>query len=501
MSATGTMSVVGFAPQPQKYGDFEYLPDLLTWYKVPVAKASIAIQQDIQAYPIEADGELVGKGMYKQGIAFAGDMDLLPRAGGVLGYLLHAALGNVVTTADSPVAGVNKHIFQYASDKSALPWMSFRRLINGTLDDGTAVTEGEIGLDCKIQRLQIMINAKGTIAMTVSLFGLDGKRYLTPTTWVYSNTEFDAVNTVPISNNASITLSGERFDVRSIMFDITNNLSTPDEEQVAGSYRAKDITVKSRSCTIRAMLQYRNGNLNSQMFSGSRSGTDFSPAPFETKTIGAIPAFEALVDSPAFAVGETPFRLGIRGNDIIWTPGRPVEIVPSEITQMEIVGTFTSPASGQYVEVELNNTNTAYTFPVKPTLVLGASSLTWSTPYNPLLIASTGTVTSTLGIGDLDGGKIMAFPAYGGNPATTSFAYGAPELAAIGAIDGVNDGTAGLPLQVNLSALATPALVQAFLRTITMDDSSPVAGWRAVRVLLYMGDGSYAVKDREINVS
>jgi len=485
MSATGTNGIVSIAPQKQQFGKNAYDLTLHEWSKIPVTQADMGPQKSVQMFAPEVNGLGVPQGFYTDAVAFGGQVALTPRAGGVLGWLLHAFMGNCVTTADTPVTGAHRHQFRYAADALASPWLSVRRFVPGAT---TAKGYGEFGYDCKIGSMNFVIPAKGQMAMSAEIIGTRTGNEQTPSAWAYQNANFDAISTSPLSANGSLRIAGETYRVNGLNVKAQNMFSSVQDEQSIGDLYAGDLTLLARQVEVTLSVIYTDGGILAQFLSGSRVGEGVSPEVFQTIT-GSSPAFEATFDSPAKVVGSTPFSLRLRGNSIVWRVTRPPTLQANQLMTLELTGTFVSPTSGQYFEIEVINGTTSYAWPVAPAIAGVVTLVNYATPYSAVTIDNTLTFTSPMA--NLNGGVITVSNLYNSTATTT---LGITE----GTIGIKSGGATGTPLVVALDTDATPAAIQTALRTITLVDSSPVVGVRGVRVTVTDGDAGVTEFDYHV---
>jgi hypothetical protein len=482
---SGQRATFSIGPQPGWFFKDSYDPDVLNWYKLRTNSIGVGIIQGMDMTPPETGGPLTPTSMFKTNTFFAGEVDFIPRAEGVLGWILAAMLGKSETEDDDPVAGMYRHTFTFDEDPSKLPLLSVRKEIPDHLGG-----YGETGVDCFLTNATLFIPSSGQIAATFGIFGLRGLITQDPD-WEYTNVDFDSHATIPMSNRGFVRIAGEQLNATSMVLEVMNAI---EDEDIIGSYESVDMIPISRSATLRVTVNYKRG-LYSQVMTGSKSGGEWNPLPFTTEN-GVAPGFEAEFESAIAAVGTTPYKLNIKASRVQWQASSPVA-AGGEVIQQELIGMIIEPETGdEYLEVTLDNTTEAYPWPEAPVVVLASAALPWAKADGAKVLDAAATVESDLA--NFDGG-VLLIETQSNNTATTVLSI---TNGAIGTIDATNDGTAGKPLQVALSSGATPAAVQTALRSVTFDDTAvtPAPGFRSIHVTLYDGNGGYGRRAREVHV-
>lgn len=490
MSVAGTGVIFSLAFQKQAIMDDTFTVSEHVFYKYPTSQVELSPQQNIQMFQAEVDGKGLPKGEYKSGLAFAGGVTLTPRAKGELAWLFLAALGNIATTADTPVTGAHKHIFKFNSDVFSLPWVAARRWLPGV---DAASAYGEYGWDGKVAELNFVIPATGQMVVSLNILARKVGQDHAPA-WSYSNSTFPAITTSPLTNNGYIKLAGESFPVLQCSGRLMNQLSSMQDEQNVGSLYMGDVTVLSRMASVTMTINYKSGSILGRMLTNSSVDDTISPEVFKTIT-GTSPAFEAKFSSTDMIVGSTPHSIAIRGNAVTWKISKPPVAQAGQLMTVELTGTMVEPASGEYFEVEIINDTTAYTAPVAPTLTGATTQLAYADPWSALTIDNTLTFTSPLA--NLNGGTIRITTLYNGT-ATTDWTM---THGTIGTPDITYDGQNGVDYLIALDTDATPAAIQTALRTIAVVDSAHPVGIRRIKITVTDALGGIARYEREIKTT
>lgn len=375
MSINAQSGVFSFAPQTAKNGgskSTDFNVGSATWYRFRTPSISGGGTQMQQMMPLEMGGPLVPSGVYKSGAAYASEVELVPRLENTLGYLLYAALGQVTSitgnqwTASGAVAatGVNAHIFRFNPTEHAdLPWLSTRYMLPG---DAAADRFGEVSFDTKVSGLQLNIPSMSIVTARV---GFQGRCFFFPAYtdvqgWTYANSLEDA-DTIAITGKGRMLFGGTGPKLTNMTVTLSNNLTSPQQEGIIGSYYADDITVLTRSINIRASVKWQNPQLWKQLMTGSTSGVDWSAMPFVAETAGNVKALEAVFEAPINIPGSSkPYTLRIMASRAVMSLDRgTIQLRAGDLVQFNVNIDILEPLPGQdYVQIVLENGATSYTW-------------------------------------------------------------------------------------------------------------------------------------------
>lgn len=376
MTITAQSSVFSLAVQSAKNGSASNITvGDLDWYRTRAPRIGIGTIQQQETFPLETGGPIVPTGSFKSGQYPAGDVEMIPRAEEFLGYLLYGATGACDTAEDSvydseaetldaaTYTGVNSHRFKFAADGYTLPWLATRvRVPGATAGD----VYGEVHQDMKINSFRLNIPAAGLLGASVGFQGL--KSFYPNATavnaWTYENTTEDSLS-APHSGKGQFLLGGDAYPITGASIELVNNLSSPQQEMVVGSYHPDDAVSISRALQIRIVYKWENPDFYRQLLTGSTSGTEWDSIPFLQDTADAgAKAFEGVFQSPGNIPGVTggdlPFELKVVANRVVWQIDRGgIELQAGNIIQVPYVGTVLEPAAGEeYLEIYLQNAAT-----------------------------------------------------------------------------------------------------------------------------------------------
>jgi hypothetical protein len=373
MSINAQSGVFSFAPQTAKVGDGTFTVPGKNWYRFRTPSVSGGGTQMQQMMPLEMGGPLVPSGVYKSGAAYASEVELVPRLENTLGYLLYAALGNVTSitgvqwTASGAVAAtaVNAHIFRFnPSDHSDLPWLATRYMLPGAT---AADRFGEVAYDAKVSGLQLNIPSMSIITARV---GFQGRCFFFPNytdvqSWTYANALEDA-DTIAVTGKGKMLFGTDAPKLTNMTVTLSNNLTSPQQEGIIGSYYADDITTLTRSINIRASVKWQNPQLWKQLMTGSTSGVNWSALPFVSESAGNVKALEAVFEAPIDIPGSSskPYTLRIMASRAVMSLDRgTIQLRAGDLVQFNVNIDILEPLTGQdYVQIVLENAVTSYTW-------------------------------------------------------------------------------------------------------------------------------------------
>lgn len=372
MSIPSQSGIWSMAPQPAKIGaEGTFNKDVLSWYRHRAPRVTAGTVQGQQIFPLETGGPIVPTGVYKDSQYYAGQVDLHPRLENAIGWMLYAALGNVTTATGTDadgnaVAGLYTHTFRFNPANSfELPWFASRLMTPG---ETTANDSGEIGFDCKASALSLTIPAMGKLAMRFGFTGRDSEFDVDPSDWTYANTTEDPT-TVPDSGNGTFKIAGVTYPLTGLMFELGNQLTTPQQEMIVGSFNPDDFVPLTRSISARIQYKYENAELCRQIYTGQVNGTEWSSLPYTAKTDRTstpVYALEGVFQSPKNISQSLarPYRMLIRGHHVTVAKDGPSQIQAGDIIQEGYTLTFLEPDSGEnYVEIIIENDVAAYAWP------------------------------------------------------------------------------------------------------------------------------------------
>lgn len=368
MSIPAQSGIWSFAGQVAKIGTAgTFTASSHTWHKMRTPRVTMGPVQDQQVFPLEVGGEMVPQGAFKQALFYAGDVDIYPRLEDNIGWLLQAALGDVTTSTDedsdgNSVTGLNTHLFAFDSASDfTLPWLASRVEIPGV---SAGYDSGEIGFDCKINGIRLTVPQMGKLGMRLGLQGRDIVFDNSPNSWAYDNASYEDVTTTPDAGRGTFKLGGTEYPITAMSIDMVNNLTTPQQEMIVGSFNPDDFVPLTRGVTLRFQYKYQNDDLCRLLYTGSADGTEWSSLPYELSTVGNDYAMDAIFLSPK-NIGATgmPYMLRIRANKIVIAKDGPTQLQAGNILLDSYTVTVVQPSSGNYIEFLLENDASAYAWP------------------------------------------------------------------------------------------------------------------------------------------
>lgn len=352
----------GFALQNAKVGEGgTFNAASYTWYRADPVSARIDLIQGDQNLPPEVRPTITPIGAFKDGLFGAGQADLIPRMEHGLGILLFGLMGAVSTVtgvnADGDsVAGVNTHIFRFASTPYNIPWMAFRRLLpssGGTADHGDTI------FDAKINNMRFTVGNRGKAALRLTMVGRDVDQEENPS-WTWDQ-DYEDPTTTPDTGGGFIKVAGIEYPMTGAVVEFDNGVSNPNQERIVGSYRPDDFIPLFRICTIRFVYKWSDNTLYKLLRNGG-SGLTWSSLPYGFAT-GSDYAFELSMPSPAFITGTERFDLRVRGNRGTMGIDGPIEIAGGQLLQQAFTITVQQPLDGSdYLNWVLVNDHASYNF-------------------------------------------------------------------------------------------------------------------------------------------
>lgn len=340
MSISAQNSEFSFAVQPAFVGTGTYTVGTYSYQKVQAPRVATTIVEDVQNLPLRLGGPLTIDGLFKQGVMFGGDFDLIMSVEGAFGHLLRAASTTYAVAADGVNIGAYDHTFKFDDDNANLPWLTARVKI--PQDSGYYA---ETGYDCRIAGMSFNIGNQGLVTANVQLSGRDfvigdGSG------WTYANSAFESPNSHFNATQLAVTIGADTWPLLAATVEFANGLSGPREETLIGSPKMKDITVRQKSCTVRLVLQISDFDVRRQILTGSAAGTAWTSAVFETVT-AANKAFK-IAGTSAAMIGSTPDvaqQFTLEADQVSWRLGRPLELAGGELLAMEVIGVCATPTN------------------------------------------------------------------------------------------------------------------------------------------------------------
>lgn len=359
MTITAQGSVFSFAVQDAKVGaGGTFTTGDYDWYRHRALSIQMGTITDQRQFPLEAGGSIFPTGAFRQGQFFGGQAEIIPRLENSFGWLLLAACGNVSSITGAPVVGANRHIFRLdPTDSYNIPWMAARVFTPGTT---SAEDFLETGFDCKLNGMRIAIPAAGKAGAQLQIIGRDSTFLHNPGTPTYANTLEDSLTT-PDAGRGSFSIGGTSYPAMGAEIILSNNVTTPQEEMILGSFNPDDHVARTRSVVINFQYKYENSELYQQFMTGTTTGTEWSPLPFEVETAGSDYAVDVAIQSPQYITGTTPYTLRIRGNRATIARQGPPQLRGGGIIVENYSIALQDPAVGNYCEFVLDNAVSNYT--------------------------------------------------------------------------------------------------------------------------------------------
>lgn len=349
MSRSGQYGYIAVGPQVSK----GVLPTTPTFYKYRATDIDFGAVQPGGLLPPEIAGIITPTGAYKMGAFGAGGFTFIPRLEDDLGWLLYALMGTVSTSGS---ALDYDHTFKFATDPSSTPWLTLRKWVPAS------TAYGENVLDCKVGRLRLTIPQAGPVTARIDFVGRV-PTFLEDPTWTVNTMDDGDTFAVAGASASYVKLpdfSASALPATGCVFEMTNMMSTPQQEFVIGSQYPDDFIVISRAATIRWVYKWEDPDLCRLIMTGAATGqTAWTPAVYSTDfEAQVVTAADYLPTTPV-----TPYGLKITAEKVTWEPNGPIRLVGNNILAQEFVGTALDPAAGEYATLVLNNSAATYTWP------------------------------------------------------------------------------------------------------------------------------------------
>lgn len=317
--------------------------------------------------PLEVGGDIEPTGAYKSGVAVGGGASILPRLQSDIGALLLGAFGKVTTATDTPVAGVNKHTFTMdATNQDKIPWMAVRKMIPGAAG---VRAKGVTGYDNKVASLRFTIPQAAPIEARIEFMGRVPAFDNYPESWL-TGSGYEDYLSLPLSCKGSFyipNIQAAAEPVTQVILELVNNLTSPRQEMIVGSYFMDDIAVLSRALTLRFAYKWYDPTLYDYSMGNAANITDWSPQPFVQEKSGGNYAFQLDMIAPFFVTGTTPYQLTVRATKCFFEPVGGVNLVGGGLVMQEYRGTVLVPTSPSdpYAEFILYNGVSGYSVPTQ----------------------------------------------------------------------------------------------------------------------------------------
>lgn len=365
MTVTAQRGELYFAPKTARQGSTP------TWYKFRALDIGLGVVDNNQNLPPEVGGQTFPTGAFKDGAFVAGGARMIPRLEADIGWLIYAATGSADTTADDPEAGANTHTFAPStSDDTFLPWIDVAKFIPGT--DAVIMK----GVDCKVTGLEITVPQAGILMFSPAIVGripqfIDDEGQIT--TFRSAAQAFEGYESIPLSAKgkfkvgfgAAVTVaqlkadSGGTYDVPALgaVITLTNNLTTPQEERVVGSYYPDDFVPKGRMAMVRFTYKWADPELYLRILTNDVNGTAWSPVPTFAPVL-----IEA--QSPDDISGlSTPYTFRFTAQNVHWRFDGAPQLQAGGIIMQSYIGIVNVNDAGSAFEIELVNEEAGYTWP------------------------------------------------------------------------------------------------------------------------------------------
>jgi hypothetical protein len=359
MTVPAMQGIVGWGPQGAK-GTYAS-----TFYRMRALDVDLGLTEESTVSPPEVGGDLYPAGAYKLGAFVGGGFGLQPRLDDVIGWLLYGVLGDVATTPDTPESGMYSHEFKPAASSLYLPWMSFRKMIPGAT--GIADDYGELMLDCKIAAMRFTIPQAGVLTARVDVQGREPAGGDDPAGWSWGNA-MEGFASIPISMKGGLTIpeySASEQPATGCTITLANNLSTPRQERIIGSYFPDDLVPMRRTAELTWVYKWADPALYKKikLNGGVGTGEDWA------QRIGWSPIvftsdFHLEVESPGDVPGMSyPWKLIFDGTEVAWRSDGTPRLAGGDILSLNFVGSCLAPNSGDFFKITLQNEASGYVWP------------------------------------------------------------------------------------------------------------------------------------------
>lgn len=353
MSRSAQQGYIAIAPQVSK----GTLPGSPVYYKIRATDIDFGAVEPGGLLPPEIASIVTPTGAYKMGVFAAGGFSFIPRLEADLGWLLGGLMGASDSNEDTGSIGTGKyfHDFTFDTDPTSLPWFTVHKFVPSSANMFEDV------LDCKIARLRLTIPQAGPVAARLDMVGRSPTWPESPS---WTEDTMDDGDSFPVAGATGAFLKLPTFSASAIaatgaIIEMTNMMTTPQQELVIGSQYPDDFVVLQRAATIRFVYKWEDPALCRAIMTGSTSGvTSWTPnvytSDFQAKVLST--------DTTALG-GDEAFALQVDAAKVSWEPNGPIRLVGNNILAQEFVGTALEPASGDYFRIQLKNAETGYTWP------------------------------------------------------------------------------------------------------------------------------------------
>ena len=330
-------------------------------------------------------------GTYKTGLFFGGNVNLIPRLDGNIGWLLEAVCGDAsswtsstidnVIGGEDGVVGVTTWQFLYYYDNTALgtnwdlPYLTTHKL----LPHGTAASEiSEVSQDACVSSFQLNVGAGGIVTANVGLVGRGfdydpdpaHQQYPFTANPGYTDPTLADENTFMVTSCAgsvNISLTGgyvesgatlstlTGIDVAGLQMTMVNNLLPPARSRIVGTPFHVDHPNLGRFCTITLPNLVSDYHTYMQCFAGAQAvDPPISRNWSCTPVAGDI---DFTLQSPAVIGATTTYhqmRFRTTQGNANFT-ATPVVLVPGQPVVYNLTCTLSRPSSGLPFEWYIQN--------------------------------------------------------------------------------------------------------------------------------------------------
>ena len=227
-----------------------------------------------------------------------------------IGHLLWALLGAKDSTADTPVASANTHVFTPAT---TVPWIT----IGKTIIDTAAGDDLYIKFtDCKIDRAVFTLPAAGIPTVAFTFTGITEASSTTAPA--------ESFETAPFLTTCQgeCLFDGAWGKATNIVIEVTNGLTN--NEFIIGYPYLDDITETTRTVRVTYDMRIQNDDLYNDIYHGAAAGTTWSSIVKEA-------ILSVTIQSADYITGTTPYSLKF------YMPKLSVQTFPVNLTGGDLI--------------------------------------------------------------------------------------------------------------------------------------------------------------------
>lgn len=351
MAVSAQQGVFSFGPQAGKGG----VP--ATWYRHRASMVDLSVIDETREGPPEVGGKAVPTFPYKSGPVVAGGVTMMPRYQSVLGFLLHAMVGDHASAVDPYNADVYNHTFKLLSaDSSYIPYLGFRKHIPRK-DNGATTDLGEIYKDCKIVGGVLALPNDQPLSLRLDVIGREFAIDAAPDAWAYGNS-YEDWESIPVAcqTGGYLNIDGETLPIVAANVGWQNVPLDLRQERVYGDPFLEDITILQRRLQYDITVKWNNGDLYRKVVAGGASGTEWGGKPYTA-------SFEVKSVSSDNMPGETePYSLIINAPEVMMSQVGGITLAGNNAVMMRFQGVALDN-DGEYATIVLRNKETSYTWP------------------------------------------------------------------------------------------------------------------------------------------